>query len=323
MPRPERQRGYHPAMDFGLVLPNSRAGSSAEGIEAAAEAAERLGYASVWSTDHVAVDRRYADEYGRIFDAILTMAHVGARTTRVRIGISVVVVPMRPAVVVAKELATLDVLSRGRLTVGVGVGWNATEFGNVGAADRFHVRGAYTSEAIKLWRHLWSGSTEPFRGRFNDLADYVFEPLPMQPGGPPIVVGGGSEAACRRAGTLGDGYHFSAAGPESVGRRVRIVEEAARAARRPMPQVSGRARLEFDGSPGSGSASGSAYAMRGSPEAIGGEVRAFRDVGVSQLMLAIGPTDPEGYVAVAERFMREVAPLVDAPVGTRDETPVS
>jgi probable F420-dependent oxidoreductase len=302
-------------MDFGLVLPNSRAGSSAEGIEAAAEAAERLGYTSVWSTDHVAIDRKYSDEYGRIFDAILTMAHVGARTTRVRIGISVVVVPMRPAVVVAKELATLDVLSRGRLTVGVGVGWNATEFGNVGAADRFHVRGAYTTEAIGLWRHLWSGSTEPFHGRFNELADYVFEPLPMQPGGPPIVVGGGSEPACRRAGTLGDGYHFSAAAPASVGRRVPIVEEAARAAGRPMPPVSGRARLEFDAAAGSGS--GSAYAMRGDPEAIAGEVRAFRDVGVSQLVLAIGPTDPEGYVAVAERFAREVVPLVEAAVEAR------
>jgi probable F420-dependent oxidoreductase len=293
-------------VDFGLALPNYRAGSSAEGIEAAADAAERLGYTSIWTTDHLAIDRQNADEYGRIFEAILTLAHVGARTTRVRIGASVVVVPMRPAVVVAKELATLDVLSRGRVIAGVGVGWNATEFGSVGAADRFHVRGAYTNEAIRLWRHLWSGSTEPFRGRFNELTDFVFEPLPMQPGGPPIVVGGGSEAACRRAGTLGDGYHFSAAGPASVGRRVAMVTEAARAAGRATPPISGRARLEFDVAAGSG------YAMRGSPQAIAAEVRAFRDVGVSHLVVAIGPTDPKGYVAVAERFMREVVPLVQA-----------
>jgi probable F420-dependent oxidoreductase len=293
-------------MDFGLALPNYRAGSSAEGIEAAAEAAERLGYATVWTTDHLAVDRRNADEYGRIFEAILTLAHVGARTTRVRLGASVVVVPMRPAVVVAKELATLDVLSRGRAIAGVGVGWNAIEFGNVGAGDRFHARGAYTNEAIRLWRHLWSGSTEPFRGRFNQLIDFVFEPLPTQPGGPPILVGGGSEAACRRAGTLGDGYHFSAAGPASVGRRVAMVTEAARAAGRPTPPTSGRARIEFDLQSGAG------YAMRGSPDAIAAEVRAFRDAGVSHLVLAIGPTDPDGYVAVAERFAREVVPLVEA-----------
>jgi probable F420-dependent oxidoreductase len=293
-------------MDFGLALPNYRAGSSAEGIEAAAEAAERLGYTTVWTTDHLAVDRGNADEYGRIFEAILTLAHVGARTTRVRLGASVVVVPMRPAVVVAKELATLDVLSRGRAIAGVGVGWNAAEFANVGAADRFHVRGAYTSEAIRLWRHLWSGSTEAFIGRFNRLTDFVFEPPPAQPGGPPILVGGGSEAACRRAGTLGDGYHFSAAGPASVGRRVAMVTEAARAAGRPTPPTSGRARIEFDVPSGAG------YAMRGSPEAIAAEVRAFRDVGVSHLVLAIGPTDPDGYVTVAERFAREVVPLVEA-----------
>ena len=295
-------------MDFGLALPNYRAGSSAEGIEAAAESAERLGYSTVWSTDHLTIDRQNADEYGRIFESILTLAHVGGRTTNVRIGASVVVVPMRPAVVVAKELATLDVLSRGRVIAGVGVGWNPIEFANVGAADRFHVRGAYTDEAIRLWRHLWSGSAEPFHGRFNDLTDFVFAPLPMQPGGPPIVVGGGSEAACRRAGTLGDGYHFSAAGPASVGRRVAMVTEAARAAGRPMPPISGRARLELDVSSGSG------YAMRGSPEAVAAEVRAYRDVGVSHLVVAIGPTDPEGYVAVAERFMRDVVPMVEAAV---------
>jgi alkanesulfonate monooxygenase SsuD/methylene tetrahydromethanopterin reductase-like flavin-dependent oxidoreductase (luciferase family) len=236
----------------------------------------------------------------------------------VRIGASVVVVPMRPAVLVAKELATLDVLSRGRLVAGVGVGWNAIEFANVGAADRFHVRGAYTDEAIRLWRHLWSGSTEPFAGRFNNLSDFVFEPLPIQPGGPPIVVGGGSEAACRRAGTLGDGYHFSAAAPASVGRRVALVREAARAAGRPIPPISGRARLEF------GVTSGSGYAMRGSPEAVAAEVRAFRDVGVSHLVVAVGPTAPEGFVPVAERFMRDVVPLVEAPIETLiDGTPIS
>jgi probable F420-dependent oxidoreductase len=295
-----------PTLDFGLILPNYRAGSSAEGIEAAAETAERLGYTTVWTTDHLLIDHANADEYGRIFEAILTLAHLSGRTSHVRLGTSVIVVPMRPAVVVAKELATLDVLSRGRTIAGVGIGWNQKEFGNVGAANRFHVRGAYTDEAIRLWHHLWSGSTEPFHGRFHDFTDYVFEPLPVQPGGPPIIVGGGSEPACRRAGMLGDGYHFSAAGPASVGKRVALVRAAAEGAGRPMPPVSGRARLQFDVTSGSG------YAMRGSPEQVAAEVRAFRDFGVSHLAIAIGPTDADGYVAIAERFMHEVVPLVDA-----------
>ena len=292
-------------MDFGLILPNYRAGASAEGIEAAAETAERLGYTTIWTTDHIAIDRANESEYGRNFDSILTLAHVSGRTATVKLGISVIVVPMRPAVVVAKELATLDVLSRGRVIAGVGVGWNEREFGSVGAGDLFHSRGAYTNEAIRLWRHLWSGANEPFHGRFNTLDDYVFEPVPVQQGGIPIVVGGGSDAACRRAATLGDGYHFSAASPASAGRRVAKVRAAADAAGRPMPPVSGRARLQFDVTGGSG------YAMRGTPEQVAGEVRAYGDAGVGHLAIAMDPTEPEPYVAIVERFSREVLPLLE------------
>ena len=85
-------------MDYGLGLPNMLAGASAEGIEAAAEVAERLGYTTLWTTDHVLVNKASADEYGRIFDAILTLAHVAGRTTKVRLGTSVIVVPQRQAV---------------------------------------------------------------------------------------------------------------------------------------------------------------------------------------------------------------------------------
>src|SRR3979490_1040006 len=144
-------------MDFGLGLPNMRAGASAEGIEAAAEVAERLGYTTVWTTDHGLGPHAAEDEYGRIFEAILTLAHVAGRTSKVRLGTSVIVVPQRQAVVLAKELATLDVLSRGRLIAGVGVGWNRVEFANLGVADRFHVRGAHLDEAIRLLRPLCAG----------------------------------------------------------------------------------------------------------------------------------------------------------------------
>src|SRR3977135_2843269 len=122
-------------MDFGLGLPNVRAGASAEGIEAAAEVAERLGDATVWTTDHVLVPHEAEDEDGRIFEAILTLAHVAGRTSKVRLGTSVIVVPQRQAVVLAKELATLDVLSRGRVIAGVGVGWDRVEVANLGGAD--------------------------------------------------------------------------------------------------------------------------------------------------------------------------------------------
>ena len=292
-------------MEFGLILPNYRAGSSPEGLEAAADAAERLGFSTVWTTDHVIVDHATESEYGRIFDAILTLAHLGARNATVKLGVSVIVVPYRSAAVLAKEIATLDALTRGRVICGVGVGWNQTEFGNLGVADRYHVRGAYLDEAIRLWRHLWAGRTDPFEGRFTSMTDFVFEPLPVQPGGPPIIVGGRSEAALRRAGTVGDGYHFSSGSPADIVGRVAVVRAAAEAAGRPMPPVSGRVRLSFDQAPKSG------YAMRGSAEQVATEVRAFGAAGVSHIAIALDPVDPERYVAIVERFAGDVIPLAE------------
>jgi probable F420-dependent oxidoreductase len=292
-------------MEYGLALPNFPAGASREGIDAGAEVATRLGWSGgVWTTDHVIVDRASTAGYGRIFEAILTLAWVGARHPKVKLGTSVVVVPQRNAVLLAKELATLDALSGGRVVAGVGVGWNEREFANLGAADRFHVRGAYLDETIRLWRHLWSGSGEPFHGRFHDLDDFVFEPRPEQGERLPIWVGGGSDAACRRAGTLGDGWQSSALGPASYAKRVPKILAAATAAERPAPALSARVRVRFDETSGEG------YAMRGSPEQVAAEVRAFAELGATMLVLAFGVTDPAGTVAAAKRFAGEVAPLV-------------
>lgn len=291
-------------MDYGICLPNFPDGASPEGIEAAAEVAERLGWSAVWTTDHVLVPREDADEYGRIYEAILTLAWVGARHRRIRLGTSVIVVPQRNAVLLAKELASLDSLSGGRVIAGVGVGWNPAEFANVAAEDRFHARGAYLDETIRLWRHLWSGSIEPFRGRFHVIEDFTFGPLPDQGATLPILVGGRAEPALRRAGALGDGYHSSATSPSQYAQRIPIVSAAAETAGRPMPWLSARVRVDFDGAT-------TGYAMRGSPEAIAAEVRAFADLGVSHLALWFGATDPAELVARAERFSLEVAPLVE------------
>src|SRR4026209_2647433 len=124
-------------MDYGICLPNFPAGATPGGLEAAAEVAERLGWTAVWTTDHVLVPHDAAGDYGRIYDAILTLAWVGARHPGVRLATSVIVVPQRNAVVLAKELATLDSLSGGRVIAGVGIGWNKREFANLAAADRF------------------------------------------------------------------------------------------------------------------------------------------------------------------------------------------
>src|SRR3954451_24611655 len=152
-------------MRYGLCLPNFTSIASPEAIDAAAATAERLGGDSVWTTDHVLVDRSEdAADYRINYDVIQTLAWVGARYPTVRLGTSVIVVPQRNAVVLAKELATLDALSGGRVVAGIGLGWNEREFANLALPGRFAVRGAYVEETIALWRHVWSGSGEPFAG---------------------------------------------------------------------------------------------------------------------------------------------------------------
>ena len=297
---------YHPPMRFGLCLPNFTDLASPEAIEAAAEAAERLDFETVWTTDHVLIDHSPSGrDYHINFDAIETLAWVGARHPTLKLGTSVIVVPQRNAVVLAKELASLDALSRGRVIAGVGIGWNDVEFANLGMADQFHVRGAYLDETIALWRHLWSGAREPFEGRFHQFDDFVFAPLPAQGGALPIVVGGRAEPALRRAGRLGDGYHSSASGPAAFGPRVPIIRAAAEAAGRPMPALSARARVAFD-EPAHASGARS-YAIRGNPDEMASEVRAFADLGVEHLALFFSAESAEAYLAAAERFAAEVA----------------
>ena len=290
-------------MDYGICLPNLRAGSSGEGMEAATEAAERHGWSTVWTTDHLLIDRANQDDYGRIYEAILTLAWIGSRHEKVKLGTSVIVIPMRNAVVVAKELATLDELTGGRVIAGLGIGWDEAEYANVGVPDRFHQRGAYLEESILLFRHLWSGSTAPFRGRFHAFDDFAFEPLPAQGASLPIVVGGGADAALERIGRLADGYHSTAIGPAKYAERAEKIRAAARAAGRQEPSWSARVRVEMDGPPGK------RYALRGTPDEMAAEIRAWEAAGVEHLALYFDATDPDGIARVVDRFAGDVVPI--------------
>lgn len=292
-------------MDYGIVLPAMGDDASREGIEAACEAAIRHGFGDVWGTDHLLVDASAAEDYGRTFEILTTLAWVAGRYEDIRIGTSVIVVPMRNAVELAKELATIDELSGGRLIAGLGAGWSVREFRNLALADRFHVRGAYLEETIALFRHLWSGSVEPFRGRFHSFDDFVFGPLPAQGAALPIWIGGRSERALQRAGRLADAYHGSAAGPATIAERAPIIEAAATAAGRPMPRLSSRVRVDLGGP-----AQPAFYTMHGDPADVAGEIRAFAAAGVDHLALAFPERDPDGLARAVDRFVAEVLPLV-------------
>ncbi|CAN5703903.1 LLM class F420-dependent oxidoreductase [soil metagenome] len=289
-------------MDFGLILPSYRAGTSAAGVEAAADAAARLGWHSVFTTDHALVDpsERSAD-YAQVLDPLLTLAHLGARQPNLRLGISVLVVPMRNAVLLAQALATLDLLSRGRLICGVGVGWNRLEFGYVGAGERFTRRGAYLEEAIAVWRHLWAGGTGPFEGRFHEFDEVRFGPLPAQGEHVPIWFGGRSEAALERTGRLGDAYHATATSPAQLAVRSPLIRAAAEEAGRPMPLLSARVRVVFGPHEEDGR-----YAIAGTPEQMIGELHAWAEMGVEHLAFDFAETDPARAVELIERFDAQV-----------------
>jgi probable F420-dependent oxidoreductase len=291
-------------MDFGLVLPAMGEGASRDGIAAAAELAEAHGFRDVWGTDHLLVDHTAADDYGRIFEIVTTLAWLAGRFRQVRVGASVVIAPMRNAVILAKELATLDELSEGRLIVGLGVGWNEPEFRNLGVADRFHVRGAYLEETIHLFRHLWSDSRAPFHGRFHQFEDFVFGPLPPQGESLPIWLGGRSEQALQRTGRLADGYHASSTSPSEFADRIPIIRAAAETAERPMPRLSARVRVAL-GAPAEAS-----YTMHGSPSEVADEIRRFEELGVDHLALAFPERDRDGLGHSVEGFVTEVQPLL-------------
>ncbi len=290
-------------MRIGLILPSMGDGAGPASLDAAAAIAQELGWSSLWATDHMLVPPgAEAVEYGWMLECLTSLAWVAGRHPDVRIGTSVIVPAMRDAPQLAKELATIDVLSGGRLTVGVGVGDRSDlpEWSNLGRGDRMEVRGAYLDESIALWRHLWGGRTEPFEGRFHQLRDYVFQPLPVQGARLPIWSGGRSEKAVLRAAILADGYHASQTGPDDLRPRVPMLREQARVAGRPMPVISIRTRVRFD------RPAGPVYSLCGTTRSMVQDLIAFDDLGVAELVVVLGAVSPEELWTAARRFDREV-----------------
>jgi probable F420-dependent oxidoreductase len=189
---------------LGVILPNFGAGSSADGIRRLAEAAEELGFDSVWTTEHIVVGPEAIDPYGRVYDPLVTLGWIAGWTERIGFGTSIVLVPLHNPFHLAREVATLQELSGGRFTLGVGMGWHRDEFDFMGVP--FEGRGRRGDEAIRLMRALWNGEKR-FEGRIWSYRDATAEPHPSPI--PEIWVGGSSERAVRRARELGDAWHPS------------------------------------------------------------------------------------------------------------------
>jgi probable F420-dependent oxidoreductase len=188
----------------GVILPNYGEHASPAGVRAVAETAEESGFDSVWATEHIIVGPEAVDPYGRVLDPLCTLSWIAGYTGRVGLGTSIVLVPLHHPIHLAKEASTLQELSGGRLTLGVGMGWHEDEFRFMGVD--FHRRGRRADEALRLIKALWSGERS-FQGEHWSFEDATFAPLPSPL--PEIWVGGASDRAVRRARELGDVWHPS------------------------------------------------------------------------------------------------------------------
>lgn len=200
-------------MRVGIHLPQYGRAAGPDAIARAARRAEELGFSDVWVSDHVVqpAAQEYPSPY--LYDPLLTLAWAAAVTTTVGIGTSVLVVPAHEPVGLANQLASLDALSGGRLTIAVGVGWSEAEFRALGAG--FSDRGRRLDEALDLFRVLWRDDPATFHGTFRSFDDIRLLPKPVGP--IPVWVGGASEAAYRRAVTRGDGFQMIGLTPAEAG----------------------------------------------------------------------------------------------------------
>ena len=199
-----------------MILPNYGADATPAAVRRVAELAEELRFDSVWTTEHIIVGPEAVDPYGRVYDPLVTLGWIAGRTERIGLGTSIVLAPLHNPMHLAKQAATLQELSGGRFTLGVGMGWHRDEFDFMGV--EFEGRGRRGDEAIRLVRALWKGEHD-FDGRYWSFHDATSEPLPSPL--PEIWVGGSSERAIRRARELGDAWHPSRGSDVEHVRRVK------------------------------------------------------------------------------------------------------
>ncbi len=274
-----------------------------EGATALATIAEDAGFESLWTVEHVVVPAGYESPYpysrsGRmpggedvpIPDPLVWLTWVAAATRSIRLATGILILPQRNPVVLAKEVATLDVLSGGRVILGVGVGWLKEEFDAIGVP--FAERGPRTDEYVEALRSLWRDEESSFEGRFATFRRAKSYPKPAQDGGVPIVVGGHSEAAARRAGRLGDGFFPARGSPEQLAPLFDVARATAQSCGRSSDslELTAGGAMDLDGA------------------------RRFADIGVDRLVIPPVGGNEEGWKrALGEFGEKVIAPLSFAP----------
>ncbi len=226
-------------MKFGITFANTMTWAGGPGAVEGARAAEAAGFESMWTVEHVVYPDDYASAYpysadGKmpatsstpIPDPLIWLAYIAAATTTLRLATGILILPERNPVVLAKELATLDHLSGGRVELGIGVGWLKEEFDALGVP--WERRGARTDEYVAAMRALWATDGATFDGDFTSFTRVSSNPKPVG-GTIPIVIGGHSRAAAERAGRLGDGFFPGKGSPAELAESIDIVRQTAAA----------------------------------------------------------------------------------------------
>ena len=303
-------------MDYGVIVAARGAFGSRAAISTVAQRAEALGYAYLGVTDHIVQPRTIASRYpyneagryagtGEHMEQLALLSFLAAVTEKSRLLTSIMVVPHRPAILAAKMLATVDVLSGGRVTLGVGTGWMREEFEALGAPD-FDTRGRSTDDTIRRFRALWAGEDK----------DVIFAPRPAQ-GAIPIWIGGESDPALRRAARLGDGWYPMGINPsfplDSLARyRARVAELRTlteKAGRDPKSVV-----LAYWASwwpaPEARASDGQRKLFTGADKDVAADVAALAELGASAVVVGHASASVSEHVAKMERFRTEVADRV-------------
>ena len=235
-------------MKFGVMLPGTGPLASAQAIEAVARLAEQLGFISLWASDHIAMplvsESRYpGSKDGRMnwpadipwLDPFTTLLWAAAVTDRIQLGTSILVLPLRPTLLVAKMAASLDHLSEGRLLLGVGTGWLAEEFELCG--QDFSDRGTRTTKAIQALRACWAPGPTQLTDEFHSRIPFDMSPKPVNRSKLPILIGGHGNKALQRVAKVGDGWQPSNLAPELLAERLEHLRQELKCAGRSMNDI--------------------------------------------------------------------------------------
>ena len=269
-------------MDIGFGAAVAGAWATPRNLAELGRRAERLGYRSLWTFSRLLAPRGVdlAPVYQSVLDPMVSLGFLASATSSIRLGVATVSHPFASPLLLAKQAATVDVLSGGRLDLGIGSGWLTEEFTGSGAS--MARRGARADEYVAALRALWSGSGG-YQGTFFSIPPGRQDPAPVQRPGPPVLIGGMSRAAMERAGRIGDGWvTASSADLSTIAESAKVVQSAARAARRGPARIVCRGVVR-PGKPSVSARTGRRRLLSGSYEQIREDVRWLGSCGVTEV----------------------------------------